>query len=313
MAHGADGQRRGADGPDIVNPWPREVRTRPAATSWTPASRRFRRRPTARWSITRRSGRAARAAARRSVVLPERVVHEPPRARAVRCRQGRHDPAAGSGSPLNALEQQGKAVFVRACTQCHGGPAQSNAPVIAGGGSIPRHASAVPASRRYGHACAIRLRAVPGALARNARTYEITWRSDAANGVTGTKVRRTSSDPGRALLTGFVGGRPRRTTGTSSTCPACAGSAGRRPTSTTTAPPRSKRWWTTTSSSSSASRPTCRRRRAPGGDDRRRELRSAAASRRTRGAARLPAEVVGQWACRLLRRQLDQDDIGILL
>ena len=36
-------------------------------------------------------------------------------------------------------------------------------------------------------------------LARNARTYEITM----ANGA---KVRRTSSDPGRALLTGFVGG-----------------------------------------------------------------------------------------------------------
>jgi len=38
-------------------------------------------------------------------------------------------------------------------------------------------------------------------LARNARTYEIML----ANGTT---VRRTSSDPGRALLTGFVGGPP---------------------------------------------------------------------------------------------------------
>jgi cytochrome c peroxidase len=41
----------------------------------------------------------------------------------------------------------------------------------------------------------------PPRLARNARTYEITQ----ANGTT---VRRTSSDPGRALLTGFVGGPP---------------------------------------------------------------------------------------------------------
>jgi cytochrome c peroxidase len=41
--------------------------------------------------------------------------------------------------------------------------------------------------------------ACPPRLARNARTYEITL----ANG---TKVRRVSSDPGRALLTGFVGG-----------------------------------------------------------------------------------------------------------
>ena len=36
-------------------------------------------------------------------------------------------------------------------------------------------------------------------LARNQRTYEITLAD-------GTKMRRTSSDPGRALLTGFVGG-----------------------------------------------------------------------------------------------------------
>jgi cytochrome c peroxidase len=41
----------------------------------------------------------------------------------------------------------------------------------------------------------------PPRLARNARTYEITL----ANG---TVVRRVSSDPGRALLTGFVGGPP---------------------------------------------------------------------------------------------------------
>jgi len=36
-------------------------------------------------------------------------------------------------------------------------------------------------------------------LARNVRTYEITLANN-------TKTRRTSSDPGRALLTGFVGG-----------------------------------------------------------------------------------------------------------
>ena len=29
--------------------------------------------------------------------------------------------------PLNVLEQQGKAVFERACAQCHGGPDQSSA------------------------------------------------------------------------------------------------------------------------------------------------------------------------------------------
>ena len=39
----------------------------------------------------------------------------------------------------------------------------------------------------------------PQRLSRNARTYEITLPD-------GTQIRRTSSDPGRALLTGFVGG-----------------------------------------------------------------------------------------------------------
>lgn len=39
----------------------------------------------------------------------------------------------------------------------------------------------------------------PPRLARNARTYPITL-------PTGATVRRTSSDPGRALLTGFAGG-----------------------------------------------------------------------------------------------------------
>jgi cytochrome c peroxidase len=38
-------------------------------------------------------------------------------------------------------------------------------------------------------------------LARNARTYEITLPN-------GTRIRRTSSDPGRALLTGFAGVGP---------------------------------------------------------------------------------------------------------
>ena len=45
------------------------------------------------------------------------------------------------------------------------------------------------------------LQPCPRRLARNARTYEITLPN-------GTTIRRTSSDPGRALLTGFVGGPP---------------------------------------------------------------------------------------------------------
>jgi cytochrome c peroxidase len=99
---------------------------------------------------------------------------------------------------LNVLEQQGKAVFERACAQCHGGPAQSNAPVIARFHDIatqcPRPVDTATPARFVFAPC-------PERLARNAQTYEFTL----ANG---SKVRRTSSDPGRALLTGFVGGAP---------------------------------------------------------------------------------------------------------
>jgi hypothetical protein len=99
--------------------------------------------------------------------------------------------------PLNALEKQGKVVFVRACAQCHGGPTQSTpqAPVIRYHevfAQCPRPVDTVTPARFAFAPC-------PDRLARNARTYEITL----ANG---TKVRRTSSDPGRGLLTGFVGG-----------------------------------------------------------------------------------------------------------
>jgi cytochrome c peroxidase len=101
--------------------------------------------------------------------------------------------------PLNDLEQAGKVVFARACSQCHGGPGQSNtqAPVVRFhdiSSQCPRPIdTATPA--RFAYA------ACPPQLARNARTYEITL----ANG---TRIRRTSSDPGRALLTGVVGGVP---------------------------------------------------------------------------------------------------------
>lgn len=100
--------------------------------------------------------------------------------------------------PLNALESQGKVVFTRSCAQCHGGPGQSTtqAPLLARFNDIrvncPRVVDTVVPARFNFVPC-------PPRLARNARTYEITQ----ANG---TVVRRTSSDPGRALLTGFVGG-----------------------------------------------------------------------------------------------------------
>jgi cytochrome c peroxidase len=101
--------------------------------------------------------------------------------------------------PLNELETQGKAVFVRACAHCHGGPGQSTtqAPVVRFhdiASQCPRPVDTVAPARFAFAACEPR-------LARNVRTYEITLANN-------TKTRRTSSDPGRALLTGFVGGPP---------------------------------------------------------------------------------------------------------
>jgi hypothetical protein len=99
--------------------------------------------------------------------------------------------------PLTELEQQGKAVFERACTQCHGGPDQSSAqPPVPHFQDIrtqcPRPVDTVTPARFVFPAC-------PARLARNARTYEISLPG-------GKTTRRTTSDPGRALLTGFVGG-----------------------------------------------------------------------------------------------------------
>jgi cytochrome c peroxidase len=100
---------------------------------------------------------------------------------------------------LNALEQQGKAVFTRSCAQCHGGPGQSTtqAPVVRFHdifSQCPRPVDTATPAR-------FNLKPCPPRLARNARTYEITL-------PTGAKIRRTSSDPGRALLTGFAGVGP---------------------------------------------------------------------------------------------------------
>jgi cytochrome c peroxidase len=98
--------------------------------------------------------------------------------------------------PLNGLEQQGKVVFERACGQCHGGPGQSTPqfPVVRYhdiSTQCPRPVDTVSPARFAFAPC-------PDRLERNARTYEITQPN-------GSKIRRTSSDPGRALLTGVAG------------------------------------------------------------------------------------------------------------
>ena len=111
--------------------------------------------------------------------------------------QGGVTPLPDPDPVLNELEGQGKTVFQRACTQCHGGPSLSSAQA-----PVPRYQEIltqcprpvdIQTPPRFVFA------ACPPQLARNVRTYEFTL----ANG---SKLRRSSSDPGRALLTGFVGG-----------------------------------------------------------------------------------------------------------
>jgi cytochrome c peroxidase len=108
-------------------------------------------------------------------------------------------PLPNEDPPLDLLEQQGKDVFARSCAQCHGGPSQSNTPAPVRrfhdiNTACPRPVDKISPARWSFEPCS-------PSLARNARTYEVTL----PNGAT---LRRTSSDPGRALLTGFVGGGP---------------------------------------------------------------------------------------------------------
>ena len=98
---------------------------------------------------------------------------------------------------LNELEQEGKAVFNRACAQCHGGTQHPST-------STPDAALVRPPVRYHSIGAACPRPATDGfapcppRLARNARTYQITL----ANGTTQSV---TTSDPGRLLLTGQPG------------------------------------------------------------------------------------------------------------
>ena len=95
---------------------------------------------------------------------------------------------------LNELEQQGKAIFNRACAQCHGGTLHPS-------GSTPETSFVRPIVRYHNIQTACPRPTTDGyapcpeRLARNARTYRITL----ANG---NFQFVTTSDPGRLLLTG---------------------------------------------------------------------------------------------------------------
>jgi cytochrome c peroxidase len=95
---------------------------------------------------------------------------------------------------LNELEQQGKAVFNRACGQCHGGTLHqsTSTPDAALVRPIVRYHNIVTACPRP---ATDGFAACPARLNRNARTYQVTL----ANGTIQTVI---TSDPGRLLLTG---------------------------------------------------------------------------------------------------------------
>jgi cytochrome c peroxidase len=103
--------------------------------------------------------------------------------------------------PLDVLQAQGKVIFARACGQCHGGAGMSTPqlPVVRYhdiSSQCPRPVDTAAVPRWSFTPC-------PARLARNVATYEITQPD-------GSILRRTTSDPGRTLLTGFAGGLPAR-------------------------------------------------------------------------------------------------------
>jgi cytochrome c peroxidase len=106
---------------------------------------------------------------------------------------------ANTEPPLDELETMGKAVFNRACSQCHNGRGMST-PLFNEAQQIRRFIddyTACPAPLDTVSPPRWSLAPCSPALARNEQTYEISFAD-------GFKTRRTSSDPGRALLSGFV-------------------------------------------------------------------------------------------------------------
>ena len=132
----------------------------------------------------------------------ERTIFSSPRARAIAEALRAGTTPTMEEPPLTELETQGKAVFNRACANCHGGHGFSttNRPVVFRyhdtKTQCPRPVDTASPPRFSFTACAPELE-------QTVRTYEFTLAS-------GENTRRRSSDPGRALLTGvvIVGGQP---------------------------------------------------------------------------------------------------------
>ncbi len=120
-------------GPDDGGSRGRAARTRPADTSWTPASRRFKSRRSVRSPITRRSRTRRRSGfsttcPRSSGCCSRTIVFARCPTPSERARHRCRIPIRRS----TRSRSRARSVFVRACAQCHGGPGQSTpqAPVI---------------------------------------------------------------------------------------------------------------------------------------------------------------------------------------
>lgn len=134
----------------------------------------------------------------------------------------------------DSLEKEGRAIFDRACSQCHGGPSGTTPggldPTLRArtaryhdiSSSCPRPVDTVNPPRWDFTAAALAAdRPAPcqESIARNARTFEFAFAD-------GFRLRRTTTDPGRALLTGFIFSAPPPVPPTKCAHPPC-GPAGR--------------------------------------------------------------------------------------
>lgn len=181
-------------GPDNQNPFPRE----PNSTGGYQRDGRF-------GSLEEQARNALKDHAKlvgeppeglvKDIASFERTIFSSGRARAI-AEALRSGTAPTEDEELSELEAQGKAAFNRACANCHGGSGFSttNRPVVFRyhdtKTQCPRALDTADPPRFVFTACAPELE-------QTVRTYEFTT-------ATGEKVRRKSSDPGRALLSGFV-------------------------------------------------------------------------------------------------------------
>lgn len=104
--------------------------------------------------------------------------------------------------PLNALEQEGKKIFKRACSACHGSEKRPSTSTVTSPPLKLRYHTILSACPRPKQQWCAKLGcftfpACDPALERTVRTYELTLPN-------GTKERISTSDPGRLLLSGDV-------------------------------------------------------------------------------------------------------------